>query len=243
MNILLSNDDGYNEEGLLLLKELLKNYGTVYVVAPSVVKSGASASFTLGKRMKLIKYDDFNYALEGTPVDCVSFGLNGLGVKFDLVVSGCNNGFNLSFDAVYSGTIGACFQSLVNRIPTFAFSTQVDNFKIVKKYGKEVIDYIFKNDLLSNNHILNINFPVIEYESIKGIKITKQHFRTIEYSYHINEDGVRCLREIIDEGKDDDLDTIAVQEGFVSITPLARSSFSEELYKKIKEKRNVYENL
>ena len=68
-------------------------------------------------------------------------------VKFDLVVSGCNNGYNLSFDAVYSGTLGACFQAMVQDIPTFAFSTDVNNFDIVKKYGKIIIKDLFAKKL------------------------------------------------------------------------------------------------
>ena len=54
MNILLTNDDGFHEYGIKLLKEILQDFGTVYTVAPSIVKSGTSASLTLRKKMKLI---------------------------------------------------------------------------------------------------------------------------------------------------------------------------------------------
>ncbi len=233
MNILLTNDDGFHEYGIKLLKEILQDFGTVYTVAPSIVKSGTSASLTLRKKMKLIKYDQYNYELDGTPVDCVCYGLNALNVKFDLVVSGCNNGYNLSFDAVYSGTLGACFQAMVQDIPTFAFSTDVNNFDIVKKYGKIIIKDLFAKELLSSQYILNINFPNKEFQEIKGYKITKQHFRKVQYEHIEDEQGVISLRTITDDGSDPCLDTVAVKEGFVSITPLQKTSFSIELFKKL----------
>lgn len=234
MNILLTNDDGYNQEGINVLKDLLKNYGNVYVVAPSMAKSGASSSLTLRKKLKYVRHDVYSYELDGTPVDCVCFGLNALGVKFDLVVSGCNNGFNLSFDSVYSGTLGACFQSMVGKIKTFAFSTDIDSFEIVKENGKKVIDFIFDNNLLSNDHLLNINFPIKTWKEIKGIKITKQYFRDVTYEFHLDENEAYSFRNIIGDGDDDDYDTVATKNGYVSITPLQRTSFSDNLYKKMK---------
>ncbi len=234
MNILLTNDDGYNQIGINLLKEILKDYGTVYIVAPKNTKSGASCSITINKPMQYHKYDEFNYELDGTPVDCVCFGINTLNVKFDLVVSGCNNGYNLSFDAVYSGTLGACFEALVYRIKTFAFSTQINNFDIVKKYGKDVIDYIFKNNYLANDHILNINFPTNDYKEIKGIKLTKQFFRKVNNNFIFNGNEVIASRNILEDGIDENDDTIAIKNGYVSITPLAKTSFSNDLYNKMK---------
>ena len=96
MNILLTNDDGFQAPGIEILESILKSYGTVYVVAPQQGKSGASASLTINRWINLKKIDDFHYAVDGNPVDCVIYGLNALNVKFDLVVSGCNNGYNLS---------------------------------------------------------------------------------------------------------------------------------------------------
>lgn len=232
MKILLSNDDGYHAEGIQLMKKLLQKYGTVYTVAPSTVKSGASSSLTLKKKMKLIRHDMYNYELDGTPVDCVCFGLNALNVDFDLVVSGCNNGYNLSFDAVYSGTLGACFQAMVQSVKTFAFSTDVGNFAVVEKYGEEVIDYIFQKQLLKNDIILNVNFP--SSEDVKGIFLTQQHFRKVSYTYTFEEDNVCSNRQIEDDGNCLNLDTVAVKNGYISITPLKRTSYSDNLLKEMK---------
>ncbi|MCI5745425.1 MAG: hypothetical protein MR270_04000 [Erysipelotrichaceae bacterium] len=100
MKILLVNDDGYNASGLVALKEILKNYGEVYVVAPSSGKSGAGCGLTTFNPIKAHKTDDYNYEVDGTPVDCVQFAKAIFPDFFDLVVSGCNRGFNVSNDVL-----------------------------------------------------------------------------------------------------------------------------------------------
>ena len=71
MNILLTNDDGYNKEGILILKEYLKEYGTVYMSAPKYPQSGKSAAFTYLNGLDVEKIDEYNYVVDGTPVDSV----------------------------------------------------------------------------------------------------------------------------------------------------------------------------
>ena len=78
-----------------------------------------------------------------------------------------------------------------------------------------------------------VNFPNKEFQEIKGYKITKQHFRKVQYEHIEDEQGVISLRTITDDGSDPCLDTVAVKEGFVSITPLQKTSFSIELFKKL----------
>ncbi len=68
MNILLTNDDGYQAQGIEILEKILKNYGTVYVVAPQQGKSGASASLSIAQWLNIKKIDEFHYALEGNPI-------------------------------------------------------------------------------------------------------------------------------------------------------------------------------
>jgi len=236
MNILLVNDDGYNKEGLLILKEFLKEYGTVYMSAPRLPQSGKSAAFTYLNGLKVEKVDEYNYIVDGTPVDCTSFALNVLDVKFDLVVSGCNNGFNISYDCFYSGTIGACKEALVHEIPAIAFSTDVKHFEIVKNEFHTVMKYILKHKLISNEYILNINFPSIEYNKSKGIKLTKQYFRKDDFYYEIK-DGLYFLDRYEDKfGGDEDCDVYCARNGFISITPIHATSFNLETYKKLKEK-------
>ncbi len=57
MNILLTNDDGYNARGILLLKRLLSKYGNVVIVAPKTPMSAKSASLTIGRGLKVVEED------------------------------------------------------------------------------------------------------------------------------------------------------------------------------------------
>ena len=144
MNILLTNDDGYNAPGLLALKEILKQYGTVYTIAPDSVKSGCGASLSTFHPIKINKIDKYNYIVYGFPVDCVQVASVLIKKKIDLIVSGLNWGYNLSLDTMYSGTCSAGFQSLIFKKKAIVFSTE--KFKeptAITKYGKEVLDYIF----------------------------------------------------------------------------------------------------
>lgn len=241
MNILLVNDDGYNKEGILILKEYLAKYGRVYTCAPKHPQSGKSAAFTFLSGINVEKVDEYNYIVDGTPVDCTAFGLNVLDVNFDLVVSGCNNGFNISYDCFYSGTIGACKEALVHKVPAIAFSTDINHFEIVKNEIHNVMNYIIKNDLISNKYILNVNFPSIEYKKSKGIKLTKQYFRNDTFYYEFK-DGKYYLDRYEDKFCDEvDYDVYCSRNGYISITPIHVTSFNIDTYNtllnKLKEEK------
>ena len=80
MKILLVNDDGYGSKGIETLKELISPYGEVYVVAPEHAMSGKSVAITIYEPLKVRKRGINEYSLDGTPADCVFYGLTHLGV-------------------------------------------------------------------------------------------------------------------------------------------------------------------
>ena len=234
MNILLTNDDGYNSEGILLLKEKLSKYGTVVIVAPLKHMSAKSVSITIGQGFHVHKMENNVFACDGTPADCVSFACNALDIKFDLVVSGCNNGFNISYDTMYSGTIGAALEALTYRIPSIAVSCEF-NFDIVNKHFDEVFKYILNKKLLSQEYLLNINFPL--GDEIKGMKISTLYYRNDEYFFIKKEDGYNAYRNCQTDFSDDkESDCYLVNHGIVSITPLNKSYFSKDIYESLKNK-------
>ena len=236
MNILLTNDDGYNSKGILLLKEKLAKYGRVVVIAPLEHMSAKSVSITLGKGIEVAQIDSDTFAVSGTPADCVSFALNALNIDFDLVVSGCNNGFNISYDTMYSGTIGAALEGLRNKIPSIAVSCQF-NFELVEQYFDKVFDFVIKENILSNEYLLNINFPL--GDEVKGIKISTLYYRNDDYYFIKKEDGYWAYRDCQTDFSDDkNSDCYLVNHGFVSITPLNKTYFSVDLYQKIINKKN-----
>ena len=234
MNILLTNDDGYNSEGILLLKEKLSKYGNVVIVAPLKHMSAKSVSITIGEGFHVHDIGNGIFACDGTPADCVSFACNALSIQFDLVVSGCNNGFNISYDTMYSGTIGAALEALTYRIPSIAVSCEF-NMDIVKKHFDEVFQFVLNKKLLSKEYLLNINFPL--GEEVKGVKISTLYYRNDDYFFLKKEDGYHAYRNCqIDFSDDQESDCYLVNHGFVSITPLNKSYFSKEIYDSLKNK-------
>jgi len=127
MRLLLTNDDGINSPGILLLAAALRKAGhRVFVLAPSADKSGVSHSITfLNKPVKIVQVDNDTWSCDGTPVDCVVIGLMG-GLPecapLDAIVSGINRGANLGTDLVYSGTAAAARQGALCNIPSLALS-------------------------------------------------------------------------------------------------------------------------
>lgn len=227
MNILLTNDDGYDAYGISLLREKLSKYGRVVVVAPKEAMSAKSVSITIGRPLNVTKIEDDVYALDGTPADCVAFGLSSLSIKFDMVVSGCNDGFNISYDVIYSGTIGACLEALTYEVPAIAISTQ-EGFIAVEDYFDEVMEYILKNKLLSKEYLLNVNFPLGEI--INEIKMTSLYYRKENtYFIHIEGNNYLASRDINDvECNEIGTDVYEVYHHNVSITKLNKTNYLKE---------------
>ena len=234
MKILLTNDDGYNALGINILREKLAKYGEVIVVAPYTHMSGKSISITIGEWMKVEKIDDATYAVHGTPADCVSFALAGLKENFDLVVSGCNNGHNLSYDTLFSGTVGACLSALMDRKKSVAISAPYDDFSVLEDSFDEIWEYINKYNLLSDRYLLNINLP---REKSKGIKLGKLYYRQDFYYFEKKEDMYYALRDV--EKTDDmplEADCRQVKDGYISIVPVSRVPFNETEYQELLKK-------
>lgn len=222
MNILLTNDDGYFAIGVKLLKEKLAKYGRVVIVAPKEAMSAKSVSIVLGRAVEVQKVDEDIFYMDGTPADCVAFGLSSLNIDFDLVVSGCNDGFNVSYDTMYSGTVGACLQALTYRKPAIAVSCQ-GNFAIVDDYFDLVMEHILDNKLLSTEYLLNVNFPL--GSAVKQIVNTSIYYRPeVTYYYEQNPGHYCATRDIHDEEcPEENTDVYAVHHGQVSITKLSKT--------------------
>jgi len=123
-NILITNDDGFESEGLIELVRAIRAIDNVIVtvVAPTTEKSACGHSLTLTKPLRFIQIDDNFFKLDdGTPSDCVYLSVHALfEQKPDLVISGINKGSNMGEDITYSGTASAAMEVLLDRYPSFA---------------------------------------------------------------------------------------------------------------------------
>src|SRR5436305_3656419 len=130
MNVLLTNDDGIQAQGLnALRKALLEVPGIdLSVIAPDSNRSATARSITTREPLWVeeVEFEDgtTGFATDGTPVDCVRFSVLGLVEQPQLIVSGINHGTNLGDDITYSGTVAAALEGVVLGIPAIAVSQQ-----------------------------------------------------------------------------------------------------------------------
>lgn len=221
--ILITNDDGYDAEGIkTLVKEIYKFTKDITVIAPKTNSSAVSHSITLKDGMILkeessIYKDVKTYSLTGSPADCVSIGLVYLKLNPDYVISGINNGLNMGIDILYSGTVAACFEAGALFTKAIAFSCE-RNELISATQIPEVIKYIESVETLKNSLILNVNIPI----NAKGFKITKQGGNQFSHKYDLIDGLLYATGECLygKEEKSINADIKAYYDGYISITPL-----------------------
>ena len=226
MRILISNDDGYQAEGIIQLAKSLSEIAEVIVVAPSENKSAASSSLTIGKPLKPIQIENNVYAINATPSDCVHLALCGfIKEPIDLVVTGINFGANLGDDVIYSGTVAGAIEGRFLGLPSIALSLaswECNHFDTAGKIAKILVEQIDKAPL-SNSTIINVNVPDIPMHEIMGIKTTRMGSRH-KSAPSIQDSNNPSLFWIGENGKEADniegTDFHAISNNYVSVTPL-----------------------
>lgn len=236
MRILVTNDDSISAEQLLPLVKRLRKYGDVTVAVPKTEQSAKSHAIELHRAFsvekQLLDKDATTYVIDSTPSDCIRYAILGLGLKFDLVVSGINRGLNMGTDILYSGTVAAIEEAGLQSVPAIALSTSPEYYDSALKHLDEVFDYILSRDLLKIHPLYNINIP----ENPKGIKITRQGGMYFSDSF-INTEGdlYRANGKCVYKPSDDmTLDTNAVMSGYISITPITIDVTDKEIFNRLK---------
>lgn len=228
MNILLTNDDGVESEGILLLAQALrsKNRYDVFVLAPDKNRSGVSCGLSIFEPQMLSKKSEGIWTCTGLPVDCVIAAvLGGIPCKPDVVVSGINRGANMGNDIHYSGTVAAARQGTLMGIPSVAVSLDAFSgmcWKMAAEYAADHMDDFI--DMWENDILINVNIPnnpagpdgmVFTWPGTKNYNDTLSVFRG-----PWNKDWCYLVpgEETHEEQKGTDLD--AVSRNLVSVSPL-----------------------
>ena len=126
--ILISNDDGYDYDGMKALISVARDFGDLVVVAPLQHQSGMGSAVTISRPLRAYKQSEEPgmtvWLVDGTPTDCVKMALDQLldGRTPDLLLSGINHGLNTGVNTVYSGTMGAVFEGTAHQVTSVAFS-------------------------------------------------------------------------------------------------------------------------
>jgi 5'-nucleotidase len=228
MRILISNDDGFLAPGIKILAKVLGEIAEVTVVAPDRNRSGASNSLTLDNPLRVTTADNGFFIVNGTPTDCVHVAVTGLLAEMpDMVVSGINEGSNLSDDVLYSGTVAAATEGRFLGLPSIAISLagpKCQHYETAAHVAKILVERL-KTDRAPADTILNVNVPDLPLSEIRGFQVTRLGTR------HIAEPTIKAIdprgRKIYwvgQPGPEQDAgpgtDFHAVNMGYVSITPL-----------------------
>jgi len=228
MKILLSNDDGFLAPGLATLAKHLKTIADITVVAPDLNRSGASNSLSLVNPLRVTLAENGFYSVNGTPTDCVHLALTGLLKDMpDMVVSGINEGSNLSDDVLYSGTVAAAMEGRFLGISSIAISLAGPkslHYETAAEITRLLVTRL-KNDPLPQHTILNVNVPDLPLLDVRGIQVTRLGTRHIaEPTIKTVDPRGRRIYWIGQPGPEEDAgpgtDFHAVNSGYISITPL-----------------------
>ena len=228
MRILVSNDDGYQAEGLGTLAQALATLADVVIVAPERNQSGASHSLTLDLPLRVGRSPDGMYFVSGTPTDCVHLAITGLlDHEPDMVIAGINHGANLGDDVLYSGTVAAAMEGRYLGLPAIAISLVGDepqHFDTAGRAIRTLFEHL-QDAPLPADTTLNINVPDVPFEQLRGFQATRLGYRHRSEPVIESQDPKgRAVYWVGAPGAGQDAgpgtDFHAVENGYVSVTPL-----------------------
>jgi 5'-nucleotidase len=187
MHILISNDDGIFALGIRTLANTLADAGhRITVVCPDRERSATGHGLTLHKPIRVEQIDSVfhpavqAWACSGTPSDCVKLALGTLlETPPDMVCSGINHGSNLGTDILYSGTVSAAMEGVMEGLPSIAFSLasfSSQDFQPAANFARTLLHQL-ETHPLPRLMLLNVNVPAVREADIAGVKITQQGIR------------------------------------------------------------------
>jgi 5'-nucleotidase len=232
VKILVTNDDGIHADGLWALVSGLQTVGEVVVVAPDREQSAIGTALTHNQPLRAQKVHPAisgvpAWGVQGTPGDCVILAAEKLVAGgFDFVVSGINHGLNLGNDVLISGTVGAALQGYLRGLPSMAVSLSGSDRIYLDTAAGIAADIVSKLSAggISGHILFNLNVPDLAKENIRGVRLTRLAADSHIDSVNDGHDGRRAYywlaRRRTASIPDDKTDIWAVENGYISLTPL-----------------------
>ena len=252
MRILITNDDGINAPGLVVLEQIAQTLagpkGEVWVVAPAFEQSGVGHCISYTHPTMIAELGPRRFAAEGSPADCVLAGLYHVmkDNKPDLVLSGVNRGNNAGENVLYSGTIGGAMEAALQGVKAIAlsqfFGPEMDGlsdpFEAARTHGTAVVRALLERGLWTNDDyrvFYNVNFPPLPAARVKGVKVAAQGFRrdtSFGVEPHHSPSGKKFLW--IKGGPQQTptlpgTDAAVNLEGYISVTPMRADLTAHDL--------------
>ena len=232
MHILLCNDDGILAPGLAAMYRALADLGTVTVAAPDSAQSATAHSITVRQAINVrrihVQHAFSGWSVGGSPADCVKLAVHELvESRPDLVVSGINDGANVSANVLYSGTVAAAAEGTLLGLPAIAVSLQrgpETDFDRAASIARRIIDTLLA-DHLAPGRLVNVNIPSLRPGLPKGIRVAAQALQVMEERYERREGPEGVCQYLLDgefpqpvDARETDLH--ALMDGYVVVTPL-----------------------
>lgn len=232
--ILLCNDDGVQAPGLSAMSRAVDGLATVNIVAPDSERSAISHGITLTKPLYIRPYDRegrfFGTAVSGTPADCVKLAVSELlSAAPDFVLSGINLGPNAGISVLYSGTVGAATEGVLLGVPSMAVSLDTfanPEWETAVRVTRHLVTQLLKQKVaIAPDSFWNVNIPNLPYEQLRGLRITRMGASRFVETYERRHDPwgnpyfwMTGEHRVLGDQTGTDLE--ALQEGYVSITPI-----------------------
>jgi 5'-nucleotidase len=235
MRILLTNDDGIRAPGLVVLEQIARQFSDdIWICAPDEEQSGMGHALTLTRPVRMRQHDERRFSVTGTPTDAVTLGLRkAMDGPPDLILSGVNRGANLADDITYSGTVSAAIEGALAGVRSVALSQVYARegmgddvpFGAAIEWGAKVLRPLIEAPLPKRT-LVNVNFPALPASDVKGIRVVRQGFHDYSrgtvvegrdprgYKYYWF--GLEAMEHTLDHGTDLE----AIDEGYISVTPL-----------------------
>ena len=233
MRLLLTNDDGILAHGLDCLRRAAEPLGDVTIVAPDREQSAMSHSLTLHHPLRPVRRGERRWQVDGTPTDCVMLAVEALlPERPDWVLSGINHGQNMGEDVLYSGTVSAAMEGLAFGIPSIAISfaggdlrADVSMLDGLIPVLTPLLEHLTRLPNFPKDTLLNVNVPPRKAGEVRGVRLTRLGRRVYSNSLQPMKDP--WGRDIywigggqIEWTGSDDSDFRAIEEGYISVTPL-----------------------
>ena len=235
MRILLTNDDGIRAKGLEVLESIARQFSDdIWICAPDEEQSGMGHALTLTRPVRLRQHDERRFSVTGTPTDSVTMGLRkAMDGPPDVILSGVNRGANLADDITYSGTVSAAIEGALAGVRSIAMSQVYSKenagddvpFGAAVEWGAQVLAPLLDTPLPKRT-LVNVNFPPLPPSEVKGIRVVRQGFHDYSRGTVVEGRDPRGFKyywfglEAIEHTLDHGTDLEAIDEGYVSVTPL-----------------------
>ena len=239
--ILISNDDGYQSDGLRALSEAVADLGEVWVVAPEAEQSASSHAISLHRPLRIREVHPRVFVVDGTPTDCSYVAINHL-MKDEpprLMVAGINHGPNMADDVTYSGTVAAAMEASILGVPAIAFSlaTRQDfDFTAAARFARQLCRAAVAR-ALPPRMLLNVNIP--PGGELSGYAVTRlgKHSYGLDVVEKVDPRGRKYYWIGGNEYHHEDIPgsdcNVVLRERLVSVTPLMLDLTDEEMRREV----------